>query len=311
MPSFTLSIRSILATVAWISATHAWAAQNPEKLAPAQYSAEVGIGAEYDSNVSVEEVDRASNQGDYALTMDASLEAQKELSTRVGVAATYDFSQSLYEEFSRVDRQTHILGTDLALDFDAVDTGISLYYIHSRLDNEKFLELYRVSPSVSGFLARKWFARGAYVYSDKSIENRPGRDANTNSGEVDLYYFHRGLRSYFNLGYRYKDEDADADRLDYTSNSLKLRYIRRFELFSRMAKLELAWRYEDRDYSSVTASIGEDRSDERNRWRADFEIPMIGQSSVQLYYSYADYESNYPQAEYTQNLFGTRFLYRW
>ena len=82
----------------------------------------MGIGAEYDSNVSVEEVDRASNQGDYALTMDESLEAQKELSTRVGVAATYDFSQSLYEEFSRVDRQTHILGTDLALDFDAVDT---------------------------------------------------------------------------------------------------------------------------------------------------------------------------------------------
>jgi hypothetical protein len=78
-----------------------------------------------------------------------------------------------------------------------------------------------------------------------------------------------------------------------------------------MAKLELAWRYEDRDYSSVTASIGEDRSDERNRWRADFEIPMIGQSSVQVYYSYADYESNYPQADYTQNLFGTRFLYRW
>ena len=311
MPSFTLSIRSILATAAWISATPAWAAQNPEKLAPAQYSAEVGLGGEYDSNVSVEEVDRSSNQGDYALTMDASLEAKKELSKTAEVAATYDFSQSLYDEFSQVDRQTHILGTDLALDLDALDTGISLYYINSRLDNEKFLELYRVSPSVSGFLARKWFARAAYVYSDKSIENRPGRDANTNSGEVDLYYFHRGLRSYFNLGYRYKDEDADADRLDYTSNSLKLRYIRRFELFSRLAKLELAWRYEDRDYSSVTASIGEDRSDERNRWRADFEIPMIGQSSVQVYYSYADYESNYPQADYTQNLFGIRFLYRW
>jgi hypothetical protein len=311
MPCSPLLIRSILATVAWVIATHAWAAQNPEKLAPAQYSAEVGLGGEYDSNVSVDEVDRTSNQGDYALTMDASLEVQKELTGKVDVAATYDFSQSLYKEFSLVDRQTHILGADLSVDLSDIDTGVSLYYINSRLDNEKFLELYRVSPSVSGFLAKKWFTRGAYVYSDKSIENRPGRDANTHSGEIDLYYFYRGLRSYFNLGYRYKNEDADADRLDYQSNSVKLRYIRRFELFSRLAKLELAWRYEDRDYSSITPSIDEDRHDERHRWRADFEIPIIGRSALQVYYGYADYESNYPQADYTQNLIGTRFLYRW
>jgi hypothetical protein len=311
MPSFPLSIRSILAIVAWVTAAHAWAAQNPEKLAPAEYSAEVGLGGEYDSNVSVDEVDRASNQGDYALTMDASLEVQKELPKKIEVAATYDFSQNLYKEFSEVDRQTHILGTDLSVDLSKVDAGVSLYYINSRLDNEKFLELYRASPSISGFLAKKWFSRGAYVYSDKSIENRPGRDANTHAGEIDLYYFYRGLRSYFNLGYRYKNEDADADRLDYESNSVKLRYIRRFELFSRLAKLELAWRYEDRDYSSITPGIDEDRHDERHRWRADFEIPVVGRSALQIYYGYADYESNYPQADYTQNLIGTRFLYRW
>ncbi len=311
MPGHALSVRIFFAILAWTTVAHARADQQVGIGAPAQYSAEVGIGMEYDTNVSVEEVDRASNQGDYALTLDLSLEAQKELSDRLEVAATYDFSQNLYKEFSQVDRQTHILGTDLVLNSDAVDAGISLYYINSRLDNEKFLELYRVSPSVSGFLARKWFARGAYVYSNKSIENRPERDASTNSGEADLYYFRRGLRSYFNLGYRYKDEDADADRLDYTSNSLKLRYIHRFEMFSRIAKLELAWRYEDRNYSSITPSIDEDRDDQRHRWRADFEIPIVGQSSVQIYYGYANYESNYSPADYTQNLFGTRFLYRW
>ena len=154
MPSFTLSIRSILATVAWISATHAWAAQNPEKLAPAQYSAEVGLGAEYDSNVSVVEVDRSSNQGDNALTIDASLEVQKEVSKTVEVAATYDFSQSVYDEFSEVDRQTHILGTDLLVNLEKIDTGVSLYYINSRLDNEKFLELYRVSSGLQISLQR-------------------------------------------------------------------------------------------------------------------------------------------------------------
>ena len=151
---------------------------------------------------------------------------------------------------------------------------MSFFYILSRLDNEKFLDLYQISPSVSGFLARKWFARGAYVYFNKSIHNRPERDASANSGEADLYYFFRGLRTYFNLGYRYRDEDADGNQYDYSSNGVKLRYIQRFELFSRLAKFELSWRYEDRDYSSPTPSIGEDRDDQRQRWRVDFEVPI-------------------------------------
>ncbi|MEH6634247.1 MAG: hypothetical protein V7700_01955 [Halioglobus sp.] len=313
------TIRTSFAPAVWVTSCCAvllccgqtWAQGEPEKLAPARYSAEVGIGAEYDSNVSVEEVDRASNQGDYALVADLGLGIQKDVSERVSLAATYDFNQTVYEEYSQVDRQTHILGTDLVVDLDAVDTGVSFYYINSRLDNDKFLELYRTSPSISGFLAKKWFARGAYVYSDKTIENRPGRDAKTNAGEVDLYYFRRGLRSYFNFGYRYKDEDADADRLDYVSNSAKLRYIHRLELFSRIAKLELAWRYEDRDYSAITPSIDEDRHDKRHRWRMDFEIPIVGSSALQVFYGYANYDSNYPQADYTQNLFGSKFIYRW
>jgi hypothetical protein len=78
-----------------------------------------------------------------------------------------------------------------------------------------------------------------------------------------------------------------------------------------MAKLELAWRYEDRNYSSITPTIGADRDDQRHRWRADFEIPIIGRSAMQVYYGYANYDSNYSPADYTQNLVGTRFFYRW
>jgi hypothetical protein len=303
--------RIFSAVLAGTIANAAWSEDKDKPLPPAEFSFEVGMGGEYDSNVSVEEVDRASNEGDYALTLDASLEAKKQFTGTLEAAASYDFSQNLYRDFSEVDRQTHILGTDLSLDGDSVDTGLSFFYINSRLDNEKFLELYRVSPSVSGFLSRKWFGRAAYVFTNKSIENRPERDADTHSGEFDIYYFRRGLRSYFNLGYRYKDEEAEADRLDYESHSAKLRYIHRFDIFSRIAKMELSWRYEDRNYSSITPSIGEDRDDERHRWRADFEMPVVGRTSVQLYYSYSDYESNYPQADYTQYLIGTRFFFSW
>ena len=276
-----------------------------------RWGAEVGVGVEYDSNVSVEEVDTATNEGDYALTVDAGVEMQHDFNDTTELGLTYDFSQSAYDKFSQVDRQTHILGADLGLDFKSVDPALSVFYIVSRLDGGKFLDLYRASPSISGFLAKKWFARGAYAYSDKTIHEREGRDAKTNSGEGDLYYFRRGLRSYFNLGYRYRNENARSDRYDYISNSIKLRYIHRFEIFSRLSKLELAWRFENRQYGSDESNFGTKRDDDRNRWRIDYEIPLVEQAAIQFFWGYANYQSNYAPADYDQNLVGTRFIYSW
>ena len=149
------------------------------------------------------------------------------------------------------------------------------------------------------------------MYSDKTIHDRQGRDASTNAAEADAYYFVRGLRQYFNLGYRFRHENADADQYDYESNAVKLRFIQRFELFSRLTKLELAWRYEDRNYRSDTPSIGEKRHDKRNRLRLDYEVPIIAGAAVQFFAGYADYESNYQPADYDQTIVGTRFLYNW
>ena len=311
MPRLCRRVCLAVAVLSGLCPGFAAAAEKEGVTPPTVWSAELGIGAEYDSNVSVQEVDATSNQGDYAMTLDAGLAVKKQLSKTVKAALTYDFSQSIYDKFSQVDRQTNIFGADLGVDLGKVDPGLSVYYINSRLDGSKFLDLTRISPSVSGFLSQKWFGRGAYVYSDKTIHNRKGRNATTNAGELDAYYFLRGLRQYFNFGYRYRHENAKADQYDYQSNSAKLRFIQRFELFSRLAKLELALRYEDRQYSSDTPSIGEKRHDKRNRLRMDFEIPVFGAGAIQFFAGYADYESNYDPAAYDQTLVGTRFIYSW
>ena len=276
-----------------------------------EWHGEIGVGAEYDTNVSVDEVDVTSGEADSAWLVDFELGVNQPLGKRSDLNLNYDFSQATYERFSRVDRQTHILGADIGTDLGKANTGVSAYYINSRLDGEPFLEYLRLSPSLSGFLAKKWFARGAYVYSERTIEDRADRDATTHSGEADLYYFHRGLRSYFNVGYRYRDEDATAARFDFRSHGLKLRYIRRFDLFERQAKVELAWRFEARRYLSPTPSIGEDREDDRSRWKLDLEVPLTRRLALQTYASYGDYESNLPRADFTQTIVGARLRYGW
>ncbi len=276
-----------------------------------EFSAEVGIGGEYDSNVSIDELDASSSESDYALIIDAELQLDHRFNDTLDMAVTYDFSQSNYEQFSPLDRQTHLLGIDFGADLGAVNSGLTLYYINARLDGDAFLEYYRASPYISGFLSKKWFARGAYVYSDKSIEQNPGRDADSHAGEIDLYFFRRGLRSYFNLGYKYKDENAVEDRFDYSASNLKLRYIHRFDAFGEVLKTEFSWRYEYRDYSSITPSIGEEREDNRHRWKVDIEYPILEKAAIQLYAGYADYDSNFPRSDYDQHVVGTRLSYRW
>lgn len=304
---------ALISAASALIATLCAAAQDEDKT-PAlntSYYAELGAGAEYDSNVTLDELDLTSNESDYGFTLDASVGLKKPFTTATDLSLSYDFSQTNYKEFSEVDRQTHLIGADLSTKLGKMATGLSTFYIHSRLDGEKFLELYRGSPYLSGFISRRWFARGAYVFSTKTVENRPERDADTQAGELDLYFFRRGLRSYFNLGYRFKDEDAEAEQFDYVSNSAKLRYVHRIEWLSRTTKIELSWRFEDRNYSGVTPSIGEKRDETRNRWRIDYEIPILERGALQLYYGYSDFESNLPTTNYTQDLLGVRFTYRW
>jgi hypothetical protein len=298
---------------ALIASTHtpALLAAEGDTRPPIEWNTEVAIGSEYDSNVALDEVDLSTRQSDYALTLDAKISATSTLTTGSTLKLSYDYAQSLYSEFSNVDRQTHILGGSMDSDFDIFDAGLSVFYINSSLDHSKFLELYRVSPSVSSFISKKVFARSAYVYSDKDIENSRQRNAISHTGEADLYYFRRGLRSYFNAGVQFKYENAEASEYDYKSQQFKLRYVQRFELFTKIATLELAYRYEDRNYTSDTPSIGGKRADRRNRWRIDIEIPILAEATLQFYGGYADYESNLPRADYDQEIIGTRFIYRW
>jgi hypothetical protein len=276
-----------------------------------KWSVEVGVGAEYDTNVSVDEVDLSSGQSDHAWVADFNLGLRQRLGEKSRLGVNYDVSQSSYSEFSAVDRLTQILGADVTTELGAMSGGLSAYYIDSRLDGEGFLRYLRLSPSLSGFLSKRWFARGAYVYSARRIDDRQSRDADTQSAEADLYYFQRGLRSYFNIGYRFRSEDAIAPEFDFDAHSVKFRYIRRIEAMGQRWKSELALRYEVRDYLSEEPTIGEKRDDDRLQLKLDLEVPLSARFTWQLYYSYGDYESNLPRADFVQTIVGTRLQFKW
>ena len=268
-------------------------------------SGELSLGYEYDSNVSVDELDRSSSVGDGGVLFAADISVDHDFTDRTSASASYGYSRIDYQDFEFLNRETHMLGGNISSKWDSFTAGMNYFYINARLDGNDFLTYHRVSPSVSGFVSKRWFLRGAYVFGDKTIANRPGRDAQNHGTELDAYYFWRGLRRYINLGYIYRQEDSQSARFKYKAHQVKLRVVQRFEVFSKLSTLELGLRYEDRDYDEATPSIGERRHDERLRATIEFDVPLTDRINWRVYGGYSDYLSNLPSADYDQSILGT------
>lgn len=287
------------------SVAHAQPAGTEERL-DSPFSAHVSIGAEYDSNISVNEVDTNTGADDFAAVIDADLDFETEIASDTELSLGYSFSQSLHNEFTNFDVQSHFASAELTYDFGSIDIGAAYRFIYTRLGGDGFLVLQQVSPYFSKFFGKKLFLRADYTYTNKDFEDRTDRDADVHAGGADLYFFLNGVRTYFVAGYKYEDEDAVDPQFDFQSHNIKARFSQRIPIGKRDAKLKLGWRYETRDYSSITPSIGVIRDDDRHRFQAELEIPLTDRIYTLVEYEYADYSSNLPSADYTQNLVGAR-----
>jgi len=275
-------------------------------LGETETSGRISLGVEYDSNVSVDEIDRSSSEGDIARIFSADFRVAHDITDTVSSTFSVDYTHVGYSSFDKLNRKTLVIGANLDKSMGAYTVGLDYFFIDAKLNGKKFLRYERIAPSVSGFIKKRWFLRGSYAYAEKSIENRPGRDARNDGLEMDAYYFVSGLRQYLNLGYTFRNEDSVADRYTYKSHQVKLRGVQRITVFGRMAAMELGVRYEERAYEGLSPSIDEQRWDKRLRLTGEIEIPLLENLYVTVYGGYSDYDSNLPSADYYQSVLGSR-----
>lgn len=274
------------------------------------FSLELSAGLEYDTNVSIPEIDAATAKGDYAALLDADLGYRRALGTDSKLQLGYSLSQSLHEEFSEFDIQNHMVSGDLSHDFGRWDAGVTGRWFEVRLDNEAYLAMGQFSPWASRFFGKSLFVRADWTVTEKDFEDIPARDALQHAVGADAYWFVKGARRFFVAGYHYRDEDAEAAEFDYRSHNLKLRLTQRLTLCDRELKARIGWLYEDRDYRGVTPLIGEKRKDERSRLQADVEMPLGKDAFAVLEYEYGDYVSDLDSADYGQHVVSLKLGYR-
>ncbi len=267
------------------------------------FSAEFGLELRYDDNVVLEDIDLNTGLGDEALLFTARGEYEGRLDDKTTYALGYRFSQLSYEEFSNLDLQTHTVSAELEHDFGEVDGNLSYRFIHARLGEDGFVDIHRVSPSISGFASRKVLLRAAYIYSDKDFLGRDDRDAEVHAVDTDVYWLIDGPRTFFAFGYRLEDETASEAQFSYQSSEFSARFSQRFKIAGRRAQFRLGARYEDRNYRDETPSIGAVRNDDRYRLSAEIEWRATSRIELVAGYEFSDFQSNLPSADFKQSVF--------
>ena len=276
-------------------------------VADIEFSLDLAAAYSWDDNVGLDELERATGESDEVTTLEAQGSALITLFDRTTLRMSAGLVDDSYAKFSVVDRRTESWGLNLESQLGETTLGINWFDVSADLDKQQFLTYQRLSPYLARFISKQWFLRGEYVYGEKEIERRPGRDADSHSISLDSYYFIRGLKRYALFGYTYRVDDAEANRYDYESHAIKLRYVHRATLGNLPIELELETKIEDRQYKSPDPVISTEREDTRMRFSGEIRLLLTDYASIALHLRNSDYESNVETASYNDLVVGTEF----
>ena len=276
-----------------------------QTVAATEFDLELAAGYAWDDNVGLDELERATGESDEVTTLEIQGSALFRYQDRASLRISAGLIDDSYQKFSQVDRRTESLGINLEAQLGSATVGVNWFDVTADLDDEQFLTYERISPYVSGFLSKQWFLRGEYVYGEKEIARRPGREANSHTVAFDSYYFLQGLKRYAVLGYAFRVDNARANRYDYDSHAIRARYVHRGNFGGFPLELELEGKYEDRQYKSADPMISTERQDTRWRFSAELRLSFMEYVSWAVMVKNSDYDSNLPTASYSDLVVGT------
>ena len=273
--------------------------------AGSEFEMELAVGYAWDDNVGLDELERATGESDEVTSLEAQGSALCAFQDRVSLRLSAGLTDDRYQKFSQVDRRTESIGVNLEAKLGKTAVGINWFDVSADLNSDPFLTYERLSPYMSGFVSKKWFLRGEYVYGKKTIARRLGREADSHSVSIDSYYFIQGLKRYAVLGYTFRADDARANRYDYSSHALKVRFIQRETVGGLPLEFEVEGKFEDRQYKAPDPMIRAEREDTRWRFSTELRLIVTEHAYVVVHLNNSDYDSNLPTASYSDLVVGT------
>ena len=260
-------------------------------------------GYQYDSNVNVAEIDANTGEGDTALVVDVGVDGSLRPSEMLSLDFGYAYSGSRYQQFARFDLAIHHLHGSVSYRIAGFDAGVSLDRFATRLDGADFLDITRVSPSLSRMFGDRLYLRGAFARAEKSYQEREERNAVNEAFRADAYFLLDGMQRYFAVTLERASEDALSPTLDYDGIGTKLTYGHRLEAASLAVDVKAHVRFENRDYKALPDADQLPRRDERRRVGLEVGLPLGEYFQVAGQAGYADNASTLDTAAYDEMVY--------
>lgn len=280
--------------------------------AEGEFEINAGLLLGHDSNVAVDEIDLVTTNGDRFLTGRFGVAYENAIDDNQSFKLSYNLSDKHYGDNEQFNLQNHLASVGYNIKHDKVTYGLTYRYVHSNLDSKRFLTISQVTPSLSWFISKKHYLRFAYTFHDKTLEDNTGRNANSHELSSDYYYFANGLNSYFIVAVKARDEDADDELFNYSSQQLRIAYQKRFNISDHPLKASIDLRVREREYTTqIHPSIGDFRLDET--YSSSFSLEWeVGEHWLwQWNMEYADRQSNLASVDFSQTLISAGFEYRY
>jgi len=269
-----------------------------------QFGFDAAAGFEYDSNVTLQDLDASSGEADTATMLDAALNMRIAAGDNVSLRFGYDISATTYQNYSEYDLTLHHFNMGLSRRGRYADVTIAVDRFDGVLDGEDYVSYTQVSPGIARLFGSSVYLRGAYVAADKEYDETSTRNAKSKAVRVDTYWLLDGMDRYWSVGLQKSSEDATDAELDFGAALLGITYAHSFELRSMTLQLKARLRLEERDYLNVTQSIGARREDKRLRSGLSVLIPFSDQVKLEANIELTDNTSNLDTAALERTTFG-------
>lgn len=278
-------------------------------------------GYQYDSNVTVDELNTSSDQSDEAWVFDAGLEGVLKPTRALNVTLGYSLSGRRYKSLDQFDQDIHLVSADISYDFDPVTVGTSYHYSHATLGSDPFLDFRRASVYLGRLIGEDVYLLASLQDKSKDFDDSEARDADIRGVSLDSFFFFNQTRSHLLVGLDGDREDAEADAYDNDLLRVRLALVHKFTLGGEDNRLRLGWRYEDREYDEVTVTSSDPllndpltgdlterstskRADRARILEASWRIGLNEVFSLEPSISWGNYTSNVDSADYDKTVAG-------
>ncbi len=262
----------------------------------------LSLGSEFDSNLAIES-EESSSESDIALLLGADAEFYARYKKNIRLNANYNFSESIHQDLSEFDLQTHVLRAGGDYDNNNDTYAAYLTVIHAFLDGSDYLSIHQVSPSFSRLIGNRFYSRNTLTFGEKHYKDQAFRNSYLSELQSDLYFFQKGTSLYWLGSIAISQDNAAEKGLDYLSLRMKGQWIKKLEVFDYNAKARMDVRWEQRNYNDSL------RDETRIRFQTQLNINIDKQLTITPFLEYGNYASEIPELDYSQILLGALVHY--